>query len=452
MRHATPDTGNVSLIPALGWGVSVLLGLGLAAWHLYPVLPVGQPGRVSGWFEPVYLDWRNSFITPVFTAMMYGMRWFSVQWVLGGLAVLCALFALVFCALRRKQAPHALWLVWMGAACILLAGCFWASELSYPVWRISPHVRYIQFPYRFLHILLILSPIVIILGVGCRVSGVGVPASPASLVLRPWSLVSLIVSRSRMPRRSLNPAPWRGLRRRLGRRNRRPEDGSKSESRHSTRATLLCWCGLFLLLCFPLLSALLQYRILDVATVPDWDAIPVQYYGRPFDHGQEPGWRQYVAEGYLAGEARRLRMNVKTERDHIHERVWVFEKVEGPGFQTEPHRQDACATRVRLPVFYHAGWRVEINGETAPVYEDENSALLAVALPPGRSEVRMYWGVTPEERAGYWISVVSLFLFLASLIVDRSRRRSRVPKDNGHVAVSNHDPSIRIARTGDENG
>ncbi len=34
-----------------------------------------------------------------------------------------------------------------------------------------------------------------------------------------------------------------------------------------------------------------------------------------------------------------------------------------------------------------------------------------------------------------------------SLIVDRSRRRRRVPKDNGHIAVSNLDPSFRITRS-----
>ena len=380
-----------ALLPALSWGVSALLGLGLAAWHLYPILAGMQETVTGDWFEPVYLDWRNSFIVPMVTPYFFGMRWFSVQWVLGGLAVACALYAAMVAWLGRHDAKQGS--LWAGMAALLAAACFWAMEWSYPLWAASGHLRYVQFPYRFLQIVLTLSPIVIVLSVGCRVSGVGKSVSGVGCgeerVGWPSSLVSSIIGCDRQ------------------------QEGA---SVSGLQSPVLLFAGLALLLCFPLLSALLQYRILEVATEPDWDNIRIHHYARLFEPEQEAGWRRYVAEGYLEGEARRLGMAVETQLDHVHDRVWIFEVPEGDsGVQPQPHRPDADDILVRLPVFYHPGWWVNVDGEVVVPFQDEESALLAIKLPPGRSKVRMYWGVMPEEWVGYWVSGVALVVLVGAL-------------------------------------
>jgi uncharacterized membrane protein len=128
------------------WGLSCLLGLGLAAYQWYPAVSTQQWIESADWFEPVFNDWRNSFILPVFTAQRFGMRWAGVQWGLGGLAVLgLCLLALGW----RRERPGdlaALPRITMAAA----AACFFAWEGSFLIWRPLFFLQMVQWPYRFL--------------------------------------------------------------------------------------------------------------------------------------------------------------------------------------------------------------------------------------------------------------------------------------------------------------
>ncbi|MBU1909826.1 MAG: hypothetical protein KJ726_07260, partial [Verrucomicrobia bacterium] len=140
---------RVSLRLAVTWGLSCLLGLGLAGYYLYPALTTQHLILAEEWYEPVFRDWRNSFILPLFTAGRYGMRWFGVQWGLGGLAVL-SLAVLAIGAWRSRVAPAEDRTLRVGITATVAAACFMASEWSFPLWTMVPLLHSVQWPYRFL--------------------------------------------------------------------------------------------------------------------------------------------------------------------------------------------------------------------------------------------------------------------------------------------------------------
>jgi hypothetical protein len=93
----------------------------------------------------------NSFVFPTVTTLLFGMRWFTLQWTVPAIALLAVLFA-TWHAWRRGGLRDPL-----GAALRLLllvswSSLFLASELSYPLWLIPTPLRSVEFPLRFIYI------------------------------------------------------------------------------------------------------------------------------------------------------------------------------------------------------------------------------------------------------------------------------------------------------------
>lgn len=128
------------------WGVSCLLGLGLAGYQLVPALAVARWLPATDFVEPFHIDWRNSFILPFWTAARYGTRWAGVQWGLGGLAVLG--LAVLGVGVWRSPPEHRPAI--SGFAAVSAAACFLAWEGSFLLWQWIRPVQMASWPYRFL--------------------------------------------------------------------------------------------------------------------------------------------------------------------------------------------------------------------------------------------------------------------------------------------------------------
>lgn len=83
-------------------------------------------------------------------------------------------------------------------------------------------------------------------------------------------------------------------------------------------------------------------------------------------------------------------------------------------------RAGAAGQLVLLDTFY-PGWRAEVDGRPAPI-RPANAAFRAVAVRPGRHEVRFSYRPT-SVAAGGAISVAALALLAACLLLDRRRPR-----------------------------
>ncbi len=154
---------------AIGWGLSCCVGLLLSGWHIYTAMTTMNLIQTDDWFEPFHCDWRNSFITPVATVFIHGMRWTGIQWGIGGLALLL-LGATIFFLRNRPPAASGRDLV-VKTASLTSAGFaayFFASEWSYPVWQYAPLIDMVQWPYRFLAVLMPLVIIAIVMAGNCQ--------------------------------------------------------------------------------------------------------------------------------------------------------------------------------------------------------------------------------------------------------------------------------------------
>jgi len=143
----------------LAWGAGVALGLGLAAFFVYPAVTQLHLINPTGWTDGPNFDWRRSFALPVVTFARYGLRWAAIQWPLSLLALgMCALSA--WSAWRARDtslgAPRSLAfrLAVFGLTALALG-----SELAYPLYALLPPLQKLQFPYRFMFIGAVLGSI-----------------------------------------------------------------------------------------------------------------------------------------------------------------------------------------------------------------------------------------------------------------------------------------------------
>lgn len=131
----------------LFWGLSCLLGLGLVAVYLYPALTtlsLVSPERWAGGD----LDWRSSFVFPVITAVHFGVRYPLFQWAVP-VFVLAPIVAAVFALRGRKNGDPRLQSIGALLA-VSFVSLFFASEISYPIWKVAAPLQLVQFPSRFL--------------------------------------------------------------------------------------------------------------------------------------------------------------------------------------------------------------------------------------------------------------------------------------------------------------
>lgn len=142
------------------WLLGVALGLGLAAFFVYPA--VTQLGLINpaGWTGGDNFDWRRAFAFPTVTFMQYGLRWAAIQWPF-------AVFALAMCLLvllaRRPAVPTPGQVLARRFTIVALAALALGSELAYPLYAMLPPLQKIQFPYRFVFVATILASIALVL-------------------------------------------------------------------------------------------------------------------------------------------------------------------------------------------------------------------------------------------------------------------------------------------------
>lgn len=153
LRHVLREGFERKLIlSAVGWGVQVLLGAGLAAVYLLPALTSWALINSDGWAAGGGILWHQQFALHPDRANAY---WWPLLWVMPLPVYALALGLAGLLALRRlRTAPAAdprvqagLDWFWVAVPCLLLA--------MYPaiwIWEALPPLQHIQRPYRFLPI------------------------------------------------------------------------------------------------------------------------------------------------------------------------------------------------------------------------------------------------------------------------------------------------------------
>jgi uncharacterized membrane protein len=143
---------------------AVLLAVGLSAFYVVPALGerhlIQMQALTQGYFE-----YRDHFVEPAqwlrpdwgFGASVPGpgdgmsFQVGAVQWGVIAIAAWCSLSA----ALRRRLTPNDWDLVfWLGVIAFAL---FMTTAASLPLWRATPHLSYLQFPWRFLMLVAVAS-------------------------------------------------------------------------------------------------------------------------------------------------------------------------------------------------------------------------------------------------------------------------------------------------------
>jgi hypothetical protein len=144
----------------LAWGGGVALGLGLAAFFIYPAITQMHLINTAGWVQGANFDWRRAFALPTFTFAQYGFRWFAIQLPFALMALVLSVMTVSHFA-GPADTPGkvvAKRLGWVAIAALLLG-----SELAYPLYAMLSPLQKLQFPYRFVFIALLLSNIALLI-------------------------------------------------------------------------------------------------------------------------------------------------------------------------------------------------------------------------------------------------------------------------------------------------
>ena len=158
-RLALAFPSRRTLAGHLHWSAGVVLGLGLAAFFVWPAVTQLHLINPDGWTGGANFDWRRAFALPTFSYLAHGLRWFAIQGPLSLLALMLCLFVLY--SSRRAATPGS-----AGArklAITALAAMLLASELAYPLYALLEPMRKIQFPYRFMFLALLLANIALVI-------------------------------------------------------------------------------------------------------------------------------------------------------------------------------------------------------------------------------------------------------------------------------------------------
>lgn len=121
-----------------------------------------------------------------------------------------------------------------------------------------------------------------------------------------------------------------------------------------------------------------------------------------------PQWKQYLADGKLDGECRRLGLRCGAPVRNTHA---LSVEVESPR-----------AVAMRLPMFAFPAWGLSVDGQPQALAADPDTGLAVAQLAPGRHLVALRWAGLPAEALGRRISLASLALLLVLLGVSYVRR------------------------------
>lgn len=126
--------------------IVVVAGLMLSAVYLYPAFTLQALIDAKVWRQN-YTPF-NAFSLPTVTAWTFGMRWPAFQWPISLVMMAMGVMGLIATRAQRFALPGAV----VGLTVIVLS-----TELSYPLWQIDTPLRNIQFPHRFLTLLIPLA-------------------------------------------------------------------------------------------------------------------------------------------------------------------------------------------------------------------------------------------------------------------------------------------------------
>lgn len=132
-----------------GWVGSVLLGVALAAVYVLLAATSGSLFSTENRIDEIYLNWRNSFIFPVVTSRIFGVRWGIVQWIMP-IVPLTSVAITSFVLYRNRSERDLPWAVAARLTLLCVIGLLMASELVYPLYATVPFLTNVQWPYRFL--------------------------------------------------------------------------------------------------------------------------------------------------------------------------------------------------------------------------------------------------------------------------------------------------------------
>lgn len=158
-RLALAFPSRRTLAGHLHWSAGVVLGLGLAAFFVWPAITQLHLINPDGWTGGANFDWRRAFALPTFSYLAHGFRWFAIQGPLSLLALVLCLFVLH--SSRRGATPGSARA--RKLAVVALAAMLLASELAYPLYALLEPMRKIQFPYRFMFLALLLANIALVI-------------------------------------------------------------------------------------------------------------------------------------------------------------------------------------------------------------------------------------------------------------------------------------------------
>jgi hypothetical protein len=152
------DKKNFLKSPAF-WSPLLILvpALLLSAFYLFPAFLSQNLINADVWrvnYTPF-----NAFSLSTITAWVFGFRWFAFQWPIPLVALVLSGVAAWLLRGAFGEAKHRHFMV--SATTILIAILFLSTELSYPLWLINSPLRNIQFPHRFISVLVPLTAVLV---------------------------------------------------------------------------------------------------------------------------------------------------------------------------------------------------------------------------------------------------------------------------------------------------
>jgi hypothetical protein len=64
-----------------------------------------------------------------------------------------------------------------------------------------------------------------------------------------------------------------------------------------------------------------------------------------------------------------------------------------------------------------------VNGKEIPIDIEKDSGAMLLTLPPGENTVHLEFRNTPLRRAAKWTSILSFFIALLGLVIERQKRK-----------------------------
>ncbi len=346
-------------IPALRMGAAVALGLGLDGFYLLPAAYQQRWVEIARAADAPGMRIRDSFLfaltgEPYHDQVLRTASWLAV--------LLIATSTVSFFRMGRSTRKRLL-----PAITLLPLVLFLLLPASNPVWEHAPHLRFLQFPWRWLMVVSVLAA-VSLAGAVARLPGRSGRAAVVSIIV----LVSVSVS------------TWHFY---------QPCD--EEDAVAPQRALFLSGAGVEGTDEYTPIGAdngAIQRNLPLVRMLRDADANTVDS-----SHEQNPLWQP--------------------ERDSIVPAAVSF-------VEWQPERK---ALTVKAPVNAFAvlrlmdypAWNVRVNGNLLTTRPRREDGLLAIPVSAGLSVIQIAWSTTPDVRWGRWLSLASLLLLVVLLLWNR---------------------------------